>query len=373
MLRFFHGLDYTILIIVFILLSLGFIILNSASAYLGQTRFDDSFYFVKHQALFGLTLGGILFFIALCTPYTFWKKVSLIGLVVTFILLIFVFIPPIGNEIKKVNRWVSLGPLTFQPSELLKLTLVMYLATVFDKKQWLASSFTRGVIPFATLLSIIGVLIIAQPDAGTLIIVGITAFLLYIFAGAKISHIGLLLLIGISIVSALIVLEPYRYDRIKTFLEPTIDPSGISYQITKSVLFIGSGSAFGTGLGQNPSQYKTLPEAMSDSIFAVAANELGFIGASFIILMFLILMIRGFTIAKNAPDLFGKLTALGITSFIVIQSFVNIGAISGVLPLTGIPLPLISYGGSSMMVVLFSLGILLNISKKAKISHYAKI
>lgn len=371
--RHINTLDYPILFIVLALLAIGFIILNSASAHLGQSRFDDPFYYVKRQALFGFSLGVALFLTGVFVPYGVWKKFAPLAFFVTIALLILVFIPPLEREIKGVHRWLSFGSFTVQPSEFLKLSLVAYLALLFEKQHWHAASFMRGFIPFITLLALIGGLIFLQPDAGTFIIIAISAFIIYIFAGAKLHYIGLLALLGGLALWGMIVVAPYRYDRIRAFLEPSIDPAGISYQITKSVLFVGSGSLFGTGLGQNPAHYQNLPEAMTDSIFAVAAKELGFIGASLIIFLFIFFAFRGFTIAKNAPDTFGKLTAAGITSFITIQALVNVGAIIGVLPLTGIPLPLMSYGGSSLMTTLFALGILLNISKRSAPSRYAQI
>ena len=363
-----HKIDRATIVIIFILLSVGIVILASASTFLSQQNFGESYYYVKHQIFFGLILGLALFAVALKIKYSFWSKLALAAFAFNIILLIMVFLPPFGQTIRGVQRWLSIGGLSFQPSELLKLTLIMYLAAIFTKQTWQASSFKKGFLPFIIIISLISTFLILQPDIGTLVIILISAFMVYFLAGAKLYHIALLFIIGILGLSLLVRLEPYRLNRITAFLNPNIDPQGISYQLTRSIMFIGSGKILGSGLGQNSQQYRALPEAMGDSIFAVIAQELGFIGVTAILAAFIFLAVKGFLIAKNAPDTFGKLLAVGITSFISFQALLNISAISGSIPLTGVPLPLISYGSSTLIVTLFSLGILLNISKYQK-SH----
>jgi cell division protein FtsW len=240
---------------------------------------------------------------------------------------------------------------------------LLYLATWLDKKQKGIKDWKYGFVPFVTILGVISFLIVMQPDIGTMSVIIITAISIYFVAGAKFSHLAVLGASGAALFLALIKIAPYRMARLTVFLNPEIDPQGIGYQINQALLAIGSGGLFGRGLGKSIQKYNYLPEASGDSIFAVIAEELGFIRILLLIALFMILTIKGYKIAKNSPDFYGKLIATGITSWICFQAFLNMAAISGLIPLTGIPLPFISYGGSALLFSLASMGILVNISK----------
>ena len=294
-----------------------------------------------------------------------------------------VFLPGIGIKIKGASRWISLGPASLQPAEFLKITFILYLASwlgaeissVKEKKSRPKNKFlndssfglyqnrTKNIIAFCLILGFISLFLILQPDISTLGIIIIIALLMYFVAGAPLWHVGLILSFGIAALFALIKIAPYRMDRFLIFLKPELYPLGIGYHLQQSLITVGSGGIKGLGLGLSRQRFGFLPDTISDSIFSIFAEETGFIGSFILILLFLILLIEGFKIAKNAKDNFLKLTGFGITSWLVIQAFINIGAMIGVIPLAGIPLPFISYGGSAIMVELIGVGILLNISK----------
>ncbi|NTV41477.1 MAG: cell division protein FtsW [Candidatus Moranbacteria bacterium] len=255
-------------------------------------------------------------------------------------------------------------PFSFQHSEMSKLAIILYLAAWFESKgQQKIKDVFEGLLPFLGIMGLIGFLIIKQPDMGTLGVVVLTSFSVFFVSGAKLKHLFSMGILGSFLLWLLIKLEPYRFDRISAFLEPGADPKGIGYQISQALLAIGSGGFWGLGLGHSRQKFNYLPEPVGDSIFAVIGEELGFIGAIFLIILFVTLAFRGLRIAKNAPDIFGKLIATGVTMWIILQAFINIGANIALVPLTGIPLPFISYGGTSLVFLMAAVGILLNISK----------
>lgn len=355
--------DYTLVITILALIIVGLVVLSSASAVLSYERFGSNYYFFTHQLIYGVLFGVVAFFITSQVNYHYWKKLAAAMLVLTIFLLIVVFIPGVGLEHGGARRWIYIGSFTFQPTELAKLTFLLYLATWLDKRQKGIKDWKYGFVPFATILSLISFLIILQPDVGTMSVIIVIAIAIYFVAGAKFSHLALLGSGGVAMFLMLIKIAPYRMARLTVFLNPEIDPQGIGYQINQALLAIGSGGLFGRGLGKSIQKYNYLPEASGDSIFAIIAEELGFIRILMLIALFMILAIRGFRVAKKAPDFYGKLIATGITSWICFQAFLNMAAISGLMPLTGIPLPFISYGGSALLFSLASMGILVNISK----------
>lgn len=358
-----HHPDYILILIILTLIVFGLVILASASVVLSQEKFGQSYYFLKHQLIYGLAIGLILWLIGQKIYYRQWSKLALPLLILTLVLLVLVFIPQLGFQHGGAKRWVIFGPISIQPAEIAKLTLVIYLAALLAKKKEKISQFKEGLLPFLILIALITCLIILQPNTGTLIVIALTALIIYFLAGAKKSHLFVVFLIGLVSFSALIKIAPYRMSRLTVFLHPETDPQGIGYQINQALLAIGSGGLFGRGLGHSLQKFLYLPEIVSDSIFAIAAEELGLIGASILVTLFVIFAWRGFKIAKNAADNFGRLLAAGITSWLVFQAFINMAAISGLIPLTGIPLPFVSYGGSAMAVSLAGVGILVNISK----------
>ncbi|MFZ2299954.1 MAG: putative peptidoglycan glycosyltransferase FtsW, partial [Candidatus Moraniibacteriota bacterium] len=261
-------------------------------------------------------------------------------------------------------RWVEIGPVSFQPSEVMKLSIILYLAAWLSSKgKTKAADFFEGFVPFLAILSIVGFLIIKQPDTGTLGLIFLISLSIFFASGANLLHMASLFFGGLAFLAILIKIAPYRLQRFLVFVNPEYDPQGSGYHVTQALLAIGAGGVFGAGLGQSRQKFNYLPEPVTDSIFAILGEEFGLIGTVIVVMLFLFVAWRGLRIARLAPDEFGRLVAVGIVSWIVFQAFINMGAISGLIPLTGIPLPFISYGGTSLAVLLASVGILLNISK----------
>lgn len=365
--------DYILLIIAFILLILGILIITSVSASVSQKNFGHPFYFLRHQVLFGLLPGLILGFVAYKISLYSLKKWAPFLLLINLILLAMVFLPFIGANFGGASRWLVIGPFTFQPSEALKLSFIVYLAS------WLANrapqqkftgekrerNFSQTLIVFLMILGVVSGLLIFQPHVSTLGIIILSGCLMYFISGLPVWHTVFVILIGSASILSLIKLAPYRMKRWTVFLNPETDPLGIGYQIKQALIAVGSGGILGLGLGMSRQKFGFLPESMSDSIFAIFSEETGFVGATILIFIFLIFLWRGFKIAKRTKDKFSQLLASGITSWIILQAFVNIGSMVAILPLSGIPLPFISYGGSALISELIGVGLLLNISKNA--------
>lgn len=358
-----HNPDYLLIIIVFGLVVFGLVMLSSASSVVGWDRFEDNYYFLKHQLFRGAIPGIILLFFIAKVDYRKWKKFATGALIATLLLLIIVLIPSLSFEYGGARRWVAIGPLTLQPTEIAKLTFLLYLATWLEKKEKGVKDWKYGFLPFVTVLGVIGFLIMMQPDLGTLSIILISSIMVYFVAGAKLSHLAVMGAGGVVLLFLLIKAAPYRMARFTVFLNPELDPQGIGYQINQALLAIGSGGLFGRGLGKSIQKYNYLPEVTGDSIFAVVAEELGFVRVLLLIGLYLAFAYVGFRIAKKAPDMYGKLVATGITAWLSFQGFVNMAAMVSLIPLTGIPLPFVSYGGSALMFSLIAVGILINISK----------
>lgn len=328
-----------------------------ASVAIAIRDFSDQYHFVREQ-LRWLTFGCLAFAVFSFIDYHRWYKLALPMLLGTLGLLLAVFIPGIGLRALGANRWLSLGWMVVQPAELAKLTLLIYLSA------WFAFKEQGRLIPFLVLLAMVVGLVVLEPDLGTGVVILTTALVIYFLSGAPVYQFLVLTPILVGGVIFLAVISPYRFARITTFLNPESDPLGASYQIRQTLLALGSGGLFGVGIGKSRQKYEYLPEANTDSIFAIVGEEVGFIGAAALITLFLFLIWRGFRIAKRAPDQFGRLLALGISSWIAVQVVINLAANVALIPLTGVPLPLISYGGSGLVVVLTALGILLNISRQ---------
>jgi cell division protein FtsW len=360
--------DKILLFSVFSLLVFGLVMIASAGVVYSQSRFGDDYYFFKHQFFYGIIPGLLVCYLFQRVDYHYWKKISFPLFFLSLIFLILVFVPGIGARIYGASRWIQLGPLSFQPSEMAKLAVIIYLAA------WLESrgthrirDFFEGFLPFVGILGLIAFLIIKQPDMGTLGVIVITMIIMYFSSGSKLSHLAWMAVGGIASFFVLVKIAPYRLNRLLIFLNPDIDPKGIGYHINQALLAIGSGGILGLGLGHSRQKFYYLPEPVGDSIFAVIGEELGFVGCFVLVLLFLLFSLRGLKISINAMDNFGKLLGIGITSWIVMQALINISAISAIIPLTGVPLPFISYGGTSIMFLLAGVGILLNISKNSKL------
>lgn len=355
--------DSLLLLVVIGLTLFGLMMVTSSSTVIAERFRDDAYFFLKHQLFYGGTVGLIAFVAAVLIPYRSLKVLALPGLILSVILLIMVFIPGLTVTSGGASRWISLGPITIQPAEIAKLTFIIYLAALFETKGLNIRDFRQSVLPFIFIMTLIGFLIILQPDIGTLMSIIIIGGSMIYAGGIKLRHLTVLFFIGVALFLVLINTASYRINRIITYLHPELDPQGVGYQINQALLAVGTGGIWGLGFGRSRQKYQFLPEPAGDSIFAVIAEELGLIRSSVVLLAFALIAWRGFRIARRAPDIFGRLLACGITTWIVSQMFINIGSILALTPLTGIPLPFISYGGSALVTMLFAVGILLNISR----------
>lgn len=373
--------DYPLAIAVTALLILGILILSSISVSFSQEKFNNTTYFLFHQLLIGIIPGLILAFIVFKIKLETIKKFStyLIGLAI--LLTLAVFIPGLGIISGGAPRWLNLGFATFQPAELLKLSFIIYLSAwlvnpakrekfIKDPKRIGKSLYRRiknelmGLVPFLMVLGVIIILLVFQNDMSTLMMIIGTAVIMYFVANTPFWHTIIVLLLCSGGAWMFIKLFPFRMKRILVFLNPNIDPMGMGYQIKQILIAVGSGGILGLGLGESVQKFGFIPQTMADSIFAIYAEELGFLGALLLIGLYLFVFYRGFLIFKRSKDSFSKFLAIGISFWICAQGFFNIGAMIGLLPLTGIPLPFISYGGSHVIAELVGVGILLNISKK---------
>ena len=364
-----HLIDKKLLFVICILIVFGLIMIASAGIGYSRTRFGDSYYFFKRQLFYGVIPGIFLMYLAQKIDYKFWKKISFPLFHASLFFLIMVFVPGLGSEIYGASRWLKLGPFSFQPGEILKLSVVIYLAAWLESRAERVKDFFEGLVPFLAIVGLVSFLLIKQPDIGTLGVIILVAISIFFVSGARMSHIFFIGLAGAGSLAVLIKMETYRINRFLVFLHPELDPQGIGYQINQALLAIGSGGFFGIGLGHSLQKFNYLPEPTGDSIFAIIGEEMGFIGAVFLIALFVYLAARGLKIARRAPDRFSRLIAVGIVSWIIFQAFINIAAISGLVPLTGIPLPFISYGGTSIIFLMIAAGILLNISKHTIIKN----
>ena len=335
-------------------MSIGLLAVADASAPTALSSFSDKFYFLKQQAVWGV-LGIVLMVVLSNINYKFWEQIAVIFFGMSLVTLVMVLIPAFGPSLQGARRWIVLGPISFQPSEFMKLALAVYLAKVAASKKKLVSY----LVP----LSLVTGLIMLEPDLGTTIVIALIGISQIFLAGINLVHILAIGIAGVVEASTLILSSSYRRDRLMTFLEQTADPLGKGYHIRQILFALGSGGLFGVGLGQSRQKYLFLPEAATDSIFAVIAEGVGFFGA--LVLLFIIgyYIYRGLIIASRAPDIFSRVLAGGIIAWIGGQSFINLAAMIAIVPLTGIPLPFISYGGSSLTTVLVATGILLNISR----------
>ncbi len=357
--------DTTFLGFVCLLVFIGFFIFLSASLGLLTRGGGLSQALISNQ-LIGILLGFFALFIFANIHYSFWKKVSIYLFVLATILNLAVFIPGLGIEHGGATRWLALGTFSFQPAEVFKFAFVVFFAawaTTFKEK---INTLRAGIMPLALMLGLIGLILFFQRDAGTFLVISLTAIGMYIAAGAKIRNILAFAGTAGVVLWILAIIRPYIRERLITFIDSAVDPLGGGWQIQQSLIAIGSGDIFGRGFGKSIQKFEFLPEPVGDSIFAVAAEEWGFVGALVIITLFLLLALRGFKIASQAPDMFARLLTVGVIILIIAQSFINMGAMLGVFPLTGMPLIFISHGGTAMLLILAQIGIVLNISRYQK-------
>jgi len=357
-----HKPDYLLLLTTLALLAIGVVMVYSSSAVKAHLEFDDPFHFLKRQlgwSALGIAtlLGAMNFDYEKLHPFA--KPILYVALA----LLVVVKIPGVGREINGAVRWIGLGPLSLQPSEVIKLVMIIFLARILAVNPEKIKGFVRGLLPPLCLLGVVAGLIMLQPDLGTTLAIAGTTFMMLIAAGARWGHIGALGAGGVALVVAAIAAAPYRINRILAYLNPWSDPSGKGYQTIHALLALGSGGLFGLGFGQSRQKFLYLPESHTDFIFAIIGEELGVLGGTVVVLLFIIFAWRGFKTAMSAPDTFSCLMAVGLTSMVTIQAGLNIGVVSGLLPVTGITLPFVSYGGSSLLFTMAAVGVLLNISR----------
>ncbi|SMO49870.1 putative lipid II flippase FtsW [Melghirimyces algeriensis] len=353
--------DFWMMFTIFLLTGFGLVMVFSASYYDGLIKYGDSYYYFKRQLLWAL--GGLVFlFVFSNIPYTLYRKHVGVILLISLVGLVLVFIPGIGQTLNNATRWISVG-INFQPSELAKIGAIIYTAAIMEKKQDVLHSFKRGLLPPLIVISLMCALILLEPHFSSTVILLISCMTVIFCAGARIKHLFLLVSAGIPLLIWIMIFEPYRLERLLIFTDPWKDQTGSGFQTIQSLFAIGPGGLTGKGLGNSIQKLAYLPMPQTDFIFAIIAEELGFYGGAFLIVLFIIFTIRGLRIALRAPDQFGVLLGIGIVMMFSIQALFNLGVVTAVLPVTGVPLPFISYGGSSLVICMMASGILLNISR----------
>jgi cell division protein FtsW len=357
--------DKKFLMMLGLLILLGLVMLTSASGPIAYQKFGDAYWYVKHQLAFGLVPGAILFFITYNIDYRAWKRVAKPLFIASLFLLLLVFVPGIGADWGTSRSWIGIGGFSLQPAEIVKLTLIIYLAA------WLENhngddlrDFYGGLMPFLVAVGSVSLLVLLQPDLGSLSIIVATAFILFFLAGAPWGHMAGLFAGGVFALWILVKSAPYRAARLMTFLHPELDPHGVGYHINQAFLAIGSGGLFGLGLGHSRQKFMYLPEVVGDSIFAVMAEELGFVLTLAVLCLIGYFILRLIRIAWGCSDPFGRLFTAGVAGWMFAQMLINIGSMIGLFPMTGVPLPFVSYGGTALMVLLASMGVVANISKQ---------
>lgn len=362
-----NSINFGLLLLVLALVAYGLVALHSASTVESFKNFGNTYYYIKHQLIYGVGIGLAALYIGAKVDYHVWQKYLPWLIFGSLGLLAMVKLSSLGLSANGAERWLVLGPFTFQPSELAKLVIIFYLASWVDKKRADLNNFYFGLLPSLCIITLYALLILWQPDFGTMLVLLTVSGAMLFVAGINWKYFFWSSTALVLSLYALVKFEPYRAKRITTFFNPSFDPQGIGYHINQAFLAIGAGGLFGYGYGLSRQKHNYLPEVMTDSILAVTAEELGFVRVLIILLLFLYLAHKGYSIAKSAPDLFGKMVAYGITSWLAFQALINIGAMVNLFPLTGIPLPFFSYGSSALIMNLFAVGILLNISKQPKL------
>ncbi len=357
--------DGTLALILALLMMCGLLTLFSATYYKAMDQ-GDALLEVKKQ-LIGVGLGAFLMFLTSRIPYSFWQKPRVVMLALTgsFALLVLVLIPGIGVYVNGSRRWLNIAGLSFQPSELAKIASVMYLASTLSFRLKQVERLWTGILPLLVIPAAMFLLILQQPNLSTAGSIMIVAILMMLLAGAKWKHLSLMGVAGLAVGFAYAWVEPYRRERLLSFRNPFAQMSDEGYQLSQSLIAIGSGGLFGRGLGQGRQKFSYLPYPESDFIFAIIGEDFGLFGCCVVILLFVAFAIAGMRIALNCQDRYGCLLAAGITAMISVQAFINIGVVVGILPTTGLPLPFFSAGGTSISLLMAAVGILFNISRHA--------
>ncbi|MDO8555353.1 MAG: putative peptidoglycan glycosyltransferase FtsW [bacterium] len=364
--------DVVFLTITIILFLAGFFILASASLGMAAKTDKNAYYPLLKQIIIGGVGGFILLLTTSRIHYKNWRKWALFLFIFSFLLTLLVLVPKIGFWHGGAKRWLSLGSFSFQPSELLKFSFVVYLSSWLAKRKNEIGSFRSGLLPFLIIAGFAAVALVLQPDIGTLGVMCLTGAILFFLAGGKFTQIGIVILAGLAILAILIFVnsksaKPYMKARVLVFMNNSADTQGSGYQLNQAKIALGSGGIFGRGFGQGLSKFNNLPEPMGDSIFAIVGEEFGFLGTVSIVFLFVVFLYRAMAIASSVPDNFGRLLVSGIAILIVLQAFINMYAIVGLVPLTGLPLIFISQGGSALAIAMAEIGVILNISKYRRI------
>jgi cell division protein FtsW len=354
--------DFVIFFSIITLLGIGIVMVFSASAVSAYVHFNDSYYFLKRQLIWAVA-GLILMIFFMQIDYHIWRKWAKPVFFATLMLLVLVLIPGIGKVVNGARRWIDLKLFALQPSEIAKLSMVFFMSESLTRQQDRIINFTKGLVPHLLVLLVVFGLILKEPDLGTALAIGGTVFLMFFASGAKITHLGSLVGCAVIGVITAIIAEPYRMRRITAFADPWQDPLDTGYHIIQSLYALGSGGLFGLGLGRSREKFLYLPEPHTDFIFAIIGEELGFIGTVTVVLLFFLFAWRGYKVAISAPDTFGSILAAGLTTMISLQAMMNIAVVTASMPVTGIPLPFVSYGGSALLFTMAGVGVLLNVSR----------
>jgi len=365
MLKRMEGYDLIILLMAVSLTCFGIVMVYSASSVMAAKKFHDGFYFLKRQGIYAF-LGFGAMTLAMLTDYQKWRQYAVPLLLGCLVLLILVFVPGIGGTAKGASRWIRFPGFNFQPSEFAKIALIIYMAYSLDKKQEKVKFFSTGFAPYMVLLAILLALLLKQHDLGAALTMGAVAIIMLFTAGTRPRYILGMGVLAVPFICYLVMTESYRLRRIKAFLDPWKDPTDAGFQIIQSWLAFGNGGVIGQGLGEGKQKLFYLPEAHTDFIMSVVGEELGLIGVLVIAAMFLLLVHRSIRVALQAEDNFGRFLAFGIATLLGIEAFVNIAVVTGLLPTKGLALPFISYGGSSLIITLFAVGVLLNVSSRLR-------
>jgi cell division protein FtsW len=359
--------DTMLFSVVAILVSIGLVMIFSASSATAYSVQHDAMYYLKRQIIWLFVALGAAYF-AYRIDYHKLKKVAPAVLVLSILSLILVLVPHVGMLVNGARRWLGAGSLSVQPSEFAKLALVLYLAAMLSSRGERITSLVRGLFPLCVPMAIMVMLILKEPDMGTASLLAMVAFAMFFAAGARWEHLTLILVSTVPVVAISVLSSPYKRARILAFLDPWKDPQNTGFHIVQSLLALGSGGLFGVGLGASRAKFFYLPEQYTDFIFAVLGEELGLIGAVSVIILFLIFAYRATRIALGAPDRFGFFLALGCTALIVIQAFINIGVVTSSWPVTGVPLPFVSFGGSSLVVSLVAVALIINVGRQRRLN-----
>lgn len=354
--------DWPLLGAVIGLVGIGLVMIFSTSSIIGRASYDDSYFFIKRHLIY-LVLGLIVCRLGYVFPHQKYQKLAIFGYIAGLVLMMAVFIPGFGITVSGATRWISVAGIRIQPIEIMKLAMVVLAAHYFENKSQKMHLFGQGTVPLLVLLALPILLLLKQPDLGNTLVLTATIGTLWIISGVPWSHFFSMAGLGLAGLVGVISVNPYQQARIQTFLDPWSDPLGKGYHITQSFMAIGSGGLWGAGLGQGKLKYYYLPLQYSDFIFSILCEEGGLVLASLCLLLFLTFFIRIIAIARSVKTAFSRYLALGLMGLILFQAFLNIGGVIGLVPVSGIPLPFISFGGTSLVISLFMTGVLLNISK----------